>query len=87
MGDWTPPHLRDGPSDRPHDDEAGLYGKFQVYKDGDPVEEPCFVLKPENDQAARRALYTYARATTNTKLRQDIVDWLDELGFAPEGPR
>lgn len=43
--------------------------------DGSVVNE-CFVLRPDKDSAARKALITYARETSNTQLSKDIYKWL-----------
>ena len=56
--------------------ENGLYDKYEVYKNGEPVKD-CFVLEPEKDQAAREALARYAGSTTNESLAADIREWLD----------
>lgn len=53
----------------------GLYPKYSVFKDGDPVED-CFVLEPEGDDAAVHALEAYARATDNEELAKDIREWI-----------
>lgn len=55
--------------------ERGLYQKYVVTKDGQPVEE-CFVLRPDRDRAARVALEAYAHATDNQNLRDDLLFWL-----------
>lgn len=57
---------------------------FLVYKDHGAVhrDEPldgCFVLRPENDQAARRALMAYAAATADERLRDDLRAWVARL--------
>lgn len=53
----------------------GLYSKYEVRKDGEPVED-CFVLEPEDDAAARRALEAYARGTDDEELAQDLRNWV-----------
>lgn len=55
--------------------DRGLYGKYQVTKDGEPVDE-CFVLEPRDDPAARRALEAYADATDNGALASDLREWV-----------
>lgn len=60
------------------DPERGLYGKYEVRKDGEPVEE-CFVLEPESDSAARKALIEYAEATDNEQLAEDLREWVVDL--------
>ena len=58
----------------------GLYNKFQIRdRDGKPVEERCFVLKPGSDPDALEALRTYAYCTRNVKLQQDLLRWIDEI--------
>lgn len=56
----------------------GLYAKYEVTKDGEPVED-CFVLEPENDSAAREALIRYAEETDNEELAEDLREWVVEL--------
>ena len=56
-------------------EEKGLFDKYVVEKDGEPVEN-CFVLEPENDEAAREAVYEYARATDNQKLASELRGWV-----------
>ena len=55
--------------------EQGLYDKYEVKKDGEPVES-CFVLEPESDSAAREALWTYADETDDGELANDLKEWL-----------
>ena len=54
--------------------EVGLYGKYDI-------PEGSFLLKPENDEAARLALRAYAWHTSNNALKVDIVAWLDTLDW------
>lgn len=61
------------------DDSTGLYEKYDVRKDGEPVED-CFVLEPASDEAARRALEAYAQFTEDEELTQDIREWLTQIG-------
>lgn len=58
--------------------QRGLHGKYEVYEDGEPVEE-CFVLEPDDDPAARAALIEYALETSNDELAQDLRDWVVEI--------
>jgi len=58
--------------------ERGLYEKYSVQKNGEPVED-CFVLEPEDDAAARVALKAYAVATEDDDLAADLFDWIREL--------
>jgi len=60
--------------------EKGLYPKYQVTKkeDGSAV-EGCFVLRPQEDTAARRALLTYAATTKDKVLADDIRNWVAGL--------
>jgi len=53
------------------DDDRGLYEKYEVRKDGEPVES-CFVLEPESDSAAREALIEYAEHTDDEELAADL---------------
>lgn len=62
--------------------EEGLYAKYEVRKDGEPVEE-CFVLEPEDDRAARAALKAYAAATDNDELAEGLREQFD-LERTPE---
>jgi len=57
-----------------HDDE--LWGDtYEVYKDGEPV-EGCFVLRPKQDETARRALEMYIKYTDDTELEESLRRWL-----------
>lgn len=42
-----------------------------------------FVLRPAQDQAARRALAAYAEASGNADLARDLWRWLYMLGQQP----
>lgn len=68
--------------------DRGLYGKYEVRRDGEPVED-CFVLEPESDDAALQALRTYAQVTDDDELRDDLWQWIHEIdsGRAERGPR
>lgn len=59
---------------------SGLYEKYEVLKDGEPVED-CFVLEPESDKAARLALEEYARRTDDEELAQDLREWVAIIGM------
>lgn len=59
--------------ERPTDD--GLYGKYEVRKDGEVVED-CFVLEPESDPAAREALWEYISETDDEELAENLRSWL-----------
>lgn len=59
-------------------DDTGLYEKYEVYKDGDPVPN-SFVLEPESDPAAREALIRYAEATDDEALAADLREWMADL--------
>lgn len=63
-------------TDGGHDE--GLYGKYEVYEDGEPVEN-CFVLEPGSDEAARQAIYEYAKATDNQKLASELRGWMEAI--------
>lgn len=57
---------------------TGLYDKYEVYEDEEPVED-CFVLEPKDDPAAKAALLAYARTVDNIELRRDIIEWVESL--------
>lgn len=58
-------------------DQKGLYGKYVVIKvvDGTIIEN-CFILKPDSDPAAVKALQAYAAATDNKVLAADLFAWV-----------
>ncbi len=58
--------------------EKGLYRKYRVEKDGEPVEN-CFVLEPESDSAAREALIEYAEHTDDEDLAEDLREWVTDI--------
>lgn len=64
-------------------DDDGLYAKYRVEKNGEPVEN-CFVLEPEDDPAARKALEAYADATDNNELAADLREWVRTLSTGTE---
>lgn len=67
------------------DEESGLYGKYEVTKNGEAVEN-CFVLKPESDPAAREALWEYISETDDDELAEDLRSWLlATVGSTEEG--
>jgi len=53
-------------------EEKGLYNKYET-------ERGSFLLKPEVDRAAQVALYAYAGATDNQKLRCDLLKWMSYI--------
>lgn len=57
---------------------GGLYAKYEVTKDGEPVED-CFVLEPEDDSAAREALIRYAEETDNEQLAEELREWVTDI--------
>lgn len=58
-------------------DKRGLYGKYIITKsDGTPVNDRCFVLKPDKDPAAVKALRAYAATTDDEQLRNDLYAWV-----------
>ena len=62
----------------------GLYPKYNVYKIvGEAFEDEkiygCFVLRPQKDYAARKALLAYAKNTENETLKEDIEKWLENI--------
>lgn len=67
-------------------ENVGLEGRFYVKKIVDPngKHEECryFVLDPQHDPIARRALMTYAldaRIAGHGALSEDLFTWLDSL--------
>jgi hypothetical protein len=58
--------------------EQGLYPKYEVFKNGEPVED-CFVLKPRSDTAAREALIRYAEETDNDELADGLREWVTAI--------
>lgn len=64
---------------RPVDNYSGLKCKYLVFKadTGERVVN-CFVLRPDKDTAAVEALRTYANATENKTLSNDIGNWIGE---------
>jgi hypothetical protein len=66
---------------KPMDKERGLYSKYRVMKrdTGEELDGPCFVLRPDRDVAAMRALYRYAELTSDNQLREDLERWLDSM--------
>lgn len=71
----------------PSEGQPGLERRYVVYRrrgfvDGqevlEEVQDRCFVLRPDNDIAARVALRAYAEHTsTPPELRADIHAWVD----------
>ena len=58
-------------------DTKGLYTKYIITKaDGTPVNDRCFILKPDKDPAAVAALHAYAAATDDEQLRNDLYAWI-----------
>jgi hypothetical protein len=58
----------------------GLKRKYIVFKVSDhSLVEDCFVLRPEKDPAAVKALKVYAKACDNSALSRDIKEWLAAL--------
>lgn len=58
-------------------EQKGLYAKYMVIKvvDGTVIEN-CFILRPDKDPAAVKALQAYAAATENKVLANDIYAWV-----------
>lgn len=59
----------------------GLFPKYVVTKaDGTPVDN-AFILRPDRDQHARKALLAYAESVreSNPELCGDLVSWVNEL--------
>ncbi len=65
----------------------GLFGKYQVMKDGAPLDGPSFVLRYDRDPHAKVALRAYADSILkeNVDLATDLYDALGLLG-EPVGP-
>lgn len=63
------------------DSTTGLYDKYTIInnKSGEPIDEDAFVLKPDKDPAARKALITYAVNTKNERLRNNLYDWVERI--------
>lgn len=69
------------------DMDKGLYSKYRVTKaDGTPLDGDCFVLRPDRDPAAVKALLAYAASTTNEELSSDIRVWLASIGADMDAP-
>lgn len=58
-------------------EQKGLYDKYMVVKvvDGTVIEN-CFILRPDKDPAAVKALQAYAAATENKVLAADLFAWV-----------
>ena len=66
--------------------DKGLYDKYIVLErekvDSLPTAlkdaevDGCFILEPEDDKDARRAIETYIRETDNEQLAQDLREWI-----------
>ena len=65
-------------------DTKGLYDKYMVVKavDGTVVTN-CFILRPDKDPAAVKALQAYAAATENKALADDIYKWVGKPMLKP----
>lgn len=58
-------------------EQKGLYNKYMVIKVvDDTIVENCFILKPDSDPAAVKALQAYAAATENKVLAADLYAWV-----------
>lgn len=69
----------------PIDAYKGLKAKYLVFKaDTGKRVENCFVLRPDKDPAAVKAIRTYASATDNETLADDIYNWVGK-GEPPKG--
>lgn len=62
----------------------GLYGKYEVYKDGEP-QDGCFVLKPESDPVALEALKAYATETDDHFLAAELSYWIADIERSKAG--
>ena len=75
------------------DPKKGLYDKFAVFrvpgdaKGGVTPVGGCFVLRPEDDEAALAALAAYAdhEEVKGTKLSQDLKRWIARIERPEEG--
>lgn len=65
----------------------GLYGKFEVYKDGKKITTPCFVLRYDRDPHAQRAVLAYIDSVMgeNKQLAADLLRSLSNFVDMPEG--
>lgn len=65
-------------------EQKGLYDKYIVIKvvDGTVIEN-CFILRPDKDPAAVKALQAYAAATENKVLANDIYAWVGKPMLKP----
>lgn len=65
-------------------EQKGLYDKYMVIKvvDGTVIED-CFILRPDKDPAAVKAMQAYAAATENKTLADDIYKWVGKPMLKP----
>lgn len=84
----APPPQTTLPPPVPEDSYAGLKTKYRVYRacDNTPVED-CFVLRPERDPAALKALAAYAQHCGNLRLSKDISRWIRRIYDAQAAER
>jgi hypothetical protein len=61
------------------EDDRGIYDKYEVRKNGEPVEDWCFILEID-DPVARQAMLKYAEETDNEKLTKDLREIVDQWG-------
>lgn len=66
-------------SDTSQDETRGLYEKYEVRDEDGSTVDDCFVLEPTDDPAARAALRTYANVTSDSELRQDLREWINQI--------
>ena len=57
----------------------GFYGKFEVLDSGGYHVVDCFVLRPERDPVALKALKHYAANTPDTDLFADLKAWIERI--------
>lgn len=72
----------------PGDDYDGLERKYIVFKNHTGVVvDNCFVLRPDRDKAARRALlaYAYFIHENNELLAKDLIRWVNAIEEAEHG--
>jgi hypothetical protein len=64
--------------------KTGLYDKYTVLQNGEE-QDGCFVLKPESDAAALKALRTYANETNDLELRSELRGWIMAIEEGDDG--
>ena len=83
--------INDAPTDNQKSQIPCLYNKYIIQKsDGTPVDPNAqyFVLRPDKDPLARKAIRAYARGLTapeDQTFKQQLLDWIDQLSFKALG--